>query len=88
MGDSGEGLIDAESRIQEKIEEIEQERARKYSKTIRNPELQRTLEALKLARTGLIAQLNATTQGRRKIQLSQAIEDIDARIRAVTSRMP
>jgi hypothetical protein len=88
MGDSGEGLIDAESRIQEKIEEIEQERARKYSKTIRNPELQRTLEALKLARTGLIAQLNATTQGRRKIQLTQAIEDIDTRICTVTARMP
>jgi hypothetical protein len=88
MGDSGEGLIDAEARIQERIEEIEHERALKHSKTVRNPELQRTLEALKLARTGLIAQLNASTQPRRRIQLTQAIEDIDTRIRAVSAHLP
>ena len=38
MGDAGEGLIDAEARIQERMEDLERERAQKHNKTVRDPE--------------------------------------------------
>jgi len=38
MGDAGEGLIDAELRIQERMEELERERTRKQIKAPRDPE--------------------------------------------------
>ena len=38
MGDSGEALIDAEARIQERQEDLERERAQKNFKAIRDPE--------------------------------------------------
>ena len=53
MGDAGEGLIDAEARIQERMEELERERARKNNKTVGDPEQLRALESLRLARTEL-----------------------------------
>ena len=80
MGDAGEGLIDAESRIQERMEEVERERARKASKPVRNPEAVRALESLKLARTELGRQLELTTHERRKAQIRDAIAEIDRRI--------
>ena len=80
MGDSGEGLIDQESRIQERMEELERERTRKHTKTVRDPEKVRALESLKLARKELDAQLAATANDRRKAQLRQAIAEVDRRI--------
>ena len=38
MGDSGEGLIDAEARIQERQEEMERARVQRLPKTVRDPE--------------------------------------------------
>ena len=88
MGDSGEGLIDAEARIQERREELERERGRlKGKKSVRNPELQRSLDSLKLARTELSRQLNAATHAGRKAQLSQALEEVDRRITETSARM-
>jgi hypothetical protein len=80
MGDAGEGLIDQESRIQERMEELERERTQKHTKTVRDPEKVRALESLKLARTELDAQLAATVNDRRKAQLQQAIAEVDRRI--------
>ena len=80
MGDSGEGLIDQESRIQERMEELERERTQKHAKTVRDPEKVRALESLKLARKELDAQLAATVNDRRKAQLQQAIAEVDRRI--------
>ena len=57
MGDAGEGLIDADSRIQERLEELERERSAKQAPVVRNPELVRALESLRLARTELERQL-------------------------------
>ena len=38
MGDSGEGLIDAEGRIQERMEELERERAQQQGgRNVRDP---------------------------------------------------
>jgi hypothetical protein len=82
MGDSGEGLIDAEARILERQEEIERERARsKNGKPVRDPERVRALESLRLARTELDRQRAATTNQARRSQLDEAIAEIDRRMK-------
>ena len=80
MGDAGEGLIDTQSRIEERLEELERERAQKQSKAVRDPEKVRALESLRLARTELEGQLTSTTHDRRRTQIGQAIEEIDRRM--------
>jgi hypothetical protein len=83
MGDSGEGLIDADARIQERMEELERERTRnRSSKPLRDPEKVAALESLRLARTELDRQLAATTNERRRAQIAQAIEEINRRMEA------
>jgi hypothetical protein len=83
MGDAGEGLIDADSRIQERMEELERERKQARAKAVRDPEKFRALESLRLARTELEHQLAATTNERRRDHINQAIEEIDRRMAAV-----
>jgi hypothetical protein len=87
MGDAGEGLIDAEARIQERMEDLERERSQKNARPIRDPELVRALEGLRLARTELSRQLASTQHERRKAQLAQAIEEIDRRMKATDVKM-
>jgi hypothetical protein len=71
MGDAGEGLIDQDSRIQERMEELERERAKAQVRDVRNPETGRALESLKLARTELERQLATTTHERRRDSISR-----------------
>ena len=80
MGDAGEGLIDAESRIQEKMEDLEHERAQKHVRTVRDPERLRVLETLRLARTELERQLTAVAHERRRVQIQQAIDELTRRM--------
>ena len=80
MGDAGEGLIDQDSRIQERMEELERERAKAQIRDVRDPERMRALESLRLARIELDRQLTATTHERRRAQLTQAIEEINRRM--------
>ena len=81
MGDAGEGLIDAEGRIQERMEELERERTRlNHGKIVRDPVKVQALESLRLARTELGRQLTATANERRRTQIAQAIEEIDRRM--------
>ena len=80
MGDAGEGLIDTEARIQERLEDLERERERKVAKPAADPEKLRALESLRLARTELERQLAATTHERRRTQIAQAIDEIDRRM--------
>jgi hypothetical protein len=84
MGDAGEGLIDQDSRIQERMEELAREKAlQTRAKDTRDPEQVRAIESLRLARTELERQFEATTHERRRDQLSQAIEEVDRRIAAL-----
>ena len=83
MGDSGEGLIDAEARIQERMEELERERQRAQPRVAKDPEKERTLESLRLARLELQSQAAATTNERRRAQIAQAVAEIDRRTAAV-----
>ncbi len=80
MGDAGEGLIDAEARIQERMEDLERERAQTHIKTVRDPERLRALESLRLARTELERQLTATAHERRRAQLADAIKEVERRM--------
>lgn len=85
MGDAGEGLIDADARIQERMDELEQERKRAKQTALQgDPEKVRQLESCRLARTELQRQLDATTHQARKQQLTQAIAELDKRITALS----
>ena len=89
MGDSGEGLIDAEGRIQERMEELERERAQQQGgRNVPDPEKVRALESLRLARTELDRQLAATANERRRAQIAQAIEEIDRRMKEAIASLP
>ena len=81
MGDAGEGLVDAESRLAERMEEREQEKrqARQGSQAT-NPELARQLESCRLARTEMQRQLELSTHDARKQQLKHALAELDKRI--------
>jgi len=80
MGDAGEGLIDAESRIQERMEDLERERAQKHVRTVRDPERLRVLESLRLARTELERQLGTVAHERRRVQIQLAIDELTRRM--------
>jgi hypothetical protein len=80
MGDAGEGLIDAEARIQERMEELERERRSTKRAEPRDPEQVRALESLKLARTELERQLAGTTHQARRSQLTLAIQEVERRL--------
>jgi hypothetical protein len=85
MGDSGEGLIDAQSRIQERIEELQRERENARRPVVTNPDQVRKLESLRLARLEMSRQHDASTQPARKKQLAEAVAEIDRRIAEVES---
>jgi hypothetical protein len=88
MGDAGEGLIDADARIQERMEELERERKQGQAKRpVRDPEKVRALESLRLARTELERQLGATTHERRRTQITQAIEEVNRRMKEVEEEL-
>ena len=83
MGDSGEGLVDADARIQEQIEEREAERRRRTSgQPAVDPEKVRQVESLRLAKAELERQSGATTHPVRKQQIQAAIAEIDKRLAA------
>ena len=80
MGDAGEGMVDNESKIQERIEERQGNRERARKAEIENPELLRKIESLQLARTELTRQLGLTTHDARKKQIISALDDLGRRI--------
>jgi len=81
MGDAGEGLIDADSKIQERMEELERERRQNRTRPARDPEKVRALESIRLARTELERQLEGTTHAQRRVQIQQALEELDRRMK-------
>jgi hypothetical protein len=55
-------------------------RARARRPAVKNPEQVREVESLRLARTEMTRQLEATTHAARRTQITQAIDEIDRRI--------
>lgn len=86
MGDGAEGLVDAQSRIQDRIDELEERRTRRRRVIAYDPERQRQLESLRLARAELGRQLSATTHEVRRQQLTQALEEVDRRIEGLEAK--
>ena len=82
MGDAGEGLIDADARIQERMEELERDRKQSQKKDARDPEQVRTIESLRLARMELQRQFDATQHEGRRAQIQQAMGEVDKRMDA------
>lgn len=80
MGDSGEGLVDAEARLQERMDERARERATATSRPVVDADRARTIESLRLARTELERQANSTQHPVRREQIAKAIEELDRRI--------
>ena len=84
MGDAGEGLIDADTRLQERMDELEEERkAARSKKPLEDPERVRQRESLKLARIELQQQLERTEHPARKSQIAQAVAEIERRLTAL-----
>jgi hypothetical protein len=84
MGDAGEGLVDSESRIQERLDELARERAERRAGPVADPVAAREADSLRLARTEVQRQLEATTHERRRAQLAQAVSELDRRLEALT----
>jgi hypothetical protein len=81
MGDAGEGLIDADTRLQERMDELEAERkATRNRKPQEDPERVRQRESLRLARAELQQQLERTEHPARKNQIAQAVAEIEKRL--------
>jgi hypothetical protein len=84
MFDGGEGLVDASSRLAERMEEIEQERAAARQKGPRpDPERVRAVESLRLAKADIERQIQATTHEGRRQQLTQALAEVNSRLKAL-----
>ena len=86
MGDSGEGLVDAESRIQERIEELQLSREQARKPKVGNPEQVRQLESLKLAYKELSRQFDVASHAARRNQLVTAMADIERRMAEIGAR--
>jgi hypothetical protein len=81
MGDSGEGLVDANSRIEEQMEEIQDNRRiTKLGKTHLDPERISALESLRLAKIDLERQLSITVHEVRRQHLVNAITEVNRRL--------
>ena len=81
MGDSGEGLIDADSRIQELADEREAaRRERRVPQAPVDPVKVTQVASLTLGLSELRRQLAATEHPVRKKQLTAAIADVEKRL--------
>jgi hypothetical protein len=81
MGDSGEGLIDADARIQELADEREAaRRERRAPQTPIDPVKSAQTSQLKLGLAELRRQFEATEHPVRKKQLKSAIADVEKQL--------
>ena len=86
MGDSGEGLVDNEARIQERMEELQRSRDQARKPAIKNPRLLQQIESLQLARKEMARSLENATHDARRKQLVAALAEIELRIKDLQSQ--
>lgn len=83
MSDSGEGLVDAEAKLQERMEEMERNRRRAAAgPSVKDPDRARLVESLRLARAEMDRQLAATVHPNRRQAIEAAIQELDRRLHA------
>jgi hypothetical protein len=80
MGDAGEGLVDAQARIEERMDELERERAARRKTPPRDPAAASRVESLRLARVDLQRQADATTNPNLQAVRAQALADLDRQL--------
>jgi hypothetical protein len=80
MGDAGEGLVDSEGKIQERLDEMKANRERAKRPETENPEQLEKINSLKLARLEVARQLENAKHPARRTQLTGALAEIDRRI--------
>jgi hypothetical protein len=79
--DAGEGLVDAESRLAERMDERRQEKQSNRGVFLSgDPERNRELESCRLARVELQRQLEMTVHKVRRAQLSDALTELESRM--------
>jgi hypothetical protein len=78
MGDAAEGLIDAEARIQERLDEMQPRRKAAGPRQI--PDCLRAIESCRLAKAELERQFAATPHEVRRRQIGLAIVELDRRM--------
>jgi hypothetical protein len=86
MGDAGEGLIDADSRIQERMDELASERERRQRAAVLDPERQQQIESLRLALAQAEQQAAAAAHPLRRQQLELAVKDIERQLAELTAQ--
>jgi hypothetical protein len=79
MGDAGEGLIDAEDRFQQWVAEREQQQQRK-GVAAADPERERKLNSLRLAKAELERQRQVTASPIRRDQIGQALAELESQL--------
>ena len=82
MSDAGEGLVDAEARLQEQMDAREEERRRRATQAVKDPERVRAQESLRLAIAQLEEQLVATQHPVRREQIERAMAELRSRLEA------
>ncbi len=80
MSDAGEGLVDAEARLQEQMDAREHEKRRRAGGKVSDPEKHRATENLKLMRADLARQLESTTHPARRESITAAMKEIDRKL--------
>ena len=80
MSDAGEGLVDAEARLQEQLDAREHEKRRRGLAAGVDPEKLRARESL---RAELTRQLENTSHPVRKQQIEAAVAELDRRLAAI-----
>lgn len=80
MGDAGEGLVDADARVQERMDELARERAVRSTKAPRDPVAVKRIESLRLARADLERQVNAAGNPAFRAARAGALADLDRQL--------
>jgi ABC-type phosphate transport system auxiliary subunit len=81
MSDGGEGLVDASSRLAERMDELEEERRQAKNGSRRlDPVKARALESLRLAKADMRRQLDTVSHEARRQQLAIALAEIERRL--------
>lgn len=81
MSDAGEGLVDASSRLEERMEEIQESRRLSRQGGPRlDPERVHAIESLRLAKADMERQLAIIVHETRRQQLVHALAEINRRL--------
>jgi hypothetical protein len=78
MPDAAEGLVDAEARIQERLDDLQPRK--KARGPVKDPDREHAAESCRLAKAELERQLKATRHPIRRQQIEAAIAELDRRI--------